>query len=239
MTASPPLPDAFLDACDRRSINLQPAQQEQLSRFAVLVTRKNSETNLLAAREVDDIFMRHIFDSLTLEPFLRHHASFIDIGSGGGFPGIPLAILLPETSITLLEATGKKADFLSATADRLELRNVTVLKRRAEEAGRDPLHRGKYPCAVARAVAPLRILVELALPLLETGGVLLAQKGRAAQQEIEEARHALDAVGSIVEAVHDVSLAPDHGAVVIELRKASPTPDNYPRRPGIPAKRPL
>ena len=164
----------------------------------------------------------------------------IDIGTGAGIPGIPIKIVRPQLVLTLLEATAKKTEFLRKAVEQLGLERVTIVAARAEELAHDPLHRARYSLAMAKAVAPLPVLVEISLPFLGPGGYLAAQKGSSAERELAEAARAIEVCGGEVAAMERFE-AP--GAAVkpalILIRKVSATPEAYPRRPGRPAKRPL
>jgi len=180
-----------------------------------------------------------IDDSLVLLDFLPPGPlRVIDVGSGGGLPGLPLKIARPELRLTLLEANHRKAAFLVQAAARLGLEGVEVLAERAEDAGRDPLHREAYDVAVARALAALPVLAELCLPLVAVGGRLLAMKTDAAA----EARAAEGVIrrlgGELVEVGAAASAARSLGQVVV-VAKVAPTPDEFPLRPGVPGRRPL
>jgi 16S rRNA (guanine527-N7)-methyltransferase len=164
----------------------------------------------------------------------------IDIGSGGGFPGVPIKIVKSDLEVTLLEANGKKATFLGELAKELGLSRVAVVNDRAELAAHDSNHREAYALAVARAVAPLRVLVELALPFVRLGGYLATPKGSGAQREVREAETALGTLGGEVSLVQKLELDwPGPTPTLVLVRKVSETPERYPRRPGMPAKRPL
>ncbi|HKZ50758.1 MAG TPA: 16S rRNA (guanine(527)-N(7))-methyltransferase RsmG, partial [Dehalococcoidia bacterium] len=164
----------------------------------------------------------------------------IDIGSGAGFPGLPMKIVRPALRLTLLESARKRADFLSNLVERLGLTEVAVVAARAETLARDPAHRESYDLALARALAPLPVLVELALPFLRLGGWLASPKGSGAAQEVEEAAGALVLCGGRVEGMERLAVpeTPSPPTLVL-VRKVAPTPERFPRRPGIPAKRPL
>jgi len=178
-----------------------------------------------------------VADSLVLLPFLGDARRVVDVGSGGGLPGLPLKIARPELEVTLIEADQAKAAFLVQAAARLGLRGVEVLAVRAEEAGRHARHREAYDVAVARAVAALPALVELCLPLVRVGGRLLAQK--TSGDEVAAAARALEMLGGEVVGVEAAgSSARDRGVVVI-VAKVRPTPEAYPRRAGVPAAKPL
>jgi len=164
----------------------------------------------------------------------------IDIGSGAGLPGIPLAVLRPAWQVTLLEATGKKARFLEQVVTDLALSNVGVIARRAEELGRDDRHRESYDLTVARAVGDTAVLAEYCLPLLRVGGVMLALKGASAPEEAARARPAIELLGGRVDEVRPYQLPGVPGARhLVRISKVAPTPGKYPRRPGVPRRKPL
>ena len=178
-------------------------------------------------------------DSLVLLDFLPSGSlRVIDVGSGGGLPGIPLKIARPELRLTLLEANRRKAAFLVQAVARLGLREVEIVARRAEEAGREPRHREAYDFAFARALAPMPVLAELCLPFVAVGGRLLAMKADSIA-EAEAARSVIERLGGELIAVSAAaSTARTLGQVVV-VEKVRPTPAEYPRRPGVPGRRPL
>lgn len=215
-----------------------------LARYGALLAEANRALNLTSLREPAEIERRHIGESLAVvrtlaaAGFLPEGARVIDVGSGGGLPGIPLAIARPDVRVTLLEATGKKAAFLEHAVAELGLGGVAVLAARAEEAAHVPEEREMYDLALARAVAPLATLVELTLPFVRGGGAVAAVKGSRADKEIAEAGGAIRRCGG--GAPETLPLPPDvpHLRLVI-VPKVAPTPPDLPRRPGMPAKRPL
>src|SRR6266508_3657941 len=178
-----------------------------------------------------------IEDSLVLLEHLGGASRLVDVGSGGGLPGLPLKIARPELAVTLVEADQAKAAFLVQACARLALDGVDVVARRAEVLGHEPGYREAFDVAVARALAPMPVLVELCLPLVRVGGRLLAQK--TDKEEIGAAGHALDVVGG---AVHSIVSAPSglrrFGTLII-VDKVRATPAEYPRRPGVPSRKPL
>lgn len=227
---------------------------DQLGRFQIYYETLidwNKRLNLTRITGYQEVQLKHFLDSLScwlaIErmpglPPDRAAVDFetIDVGSGAGFPGLALKLILPALRLTLLEATGKKAEFLEFLVQRLELSRVRVIKARAEELGQDPLHREQYDLVLARAVARMATLAELTLPLVRMGGWVIAQKGDDPLAEIEAARNAIVTLGGQVQGILPVQVpeleATRHLAV---LEKVAPTPAKYPRRPGMPAKRPL
>jgi 16S rRNA (guanine527-N7)-methyltransferase len=178
-----------------------------------------------------------VADSLVLLDHLGEAEKLVDIGSGGGLPGLPLKIMLPGLKITLVEADQAKAAFLVRACAELGLNDVEVLARRAEDVGRDPLYRESFDVAVARALAPMPVLVELCLPLVRVGGRLLAQKTES--EDVGGAGRAIDALGGALGSVVAAPSAARRGGTVVIVDKVRPTPQAYPRRPGVPARRPL
>ncbi|NCC53381.1 MAG: 16S rRNA (guanine(527)-N(7))-methyltransferase RsmG [Spartobacteria bacterium] len=231
-----PAPARFMDACADHALPLSQDRLDALSAYLTMLLAVNRQVNLTAVRDRDEAWMRHIFDSLLLWSHLPEQGCVLDVGSGGGLPAIPLAICCPHVRFTLLEATGKKARFLEQAKKTLALDNVGVVNARAETLAHDMRHREQYDRVTARAVAVLRVLLELTAPFLKPGACLLAMKGRGAEQELEEAQHAMDALGVVS---FQTDRLGDQGAVLLTLRKTTPTPSDYPRRPGIPNKRPL
>jgi 16S rRNA (guanine527-N7)-methyltransferase len=236
MTGCAPTPE-FLAAAEALGVQFDAGDLEKLQRYLELLLETTARFNLTAVTEPKQAWMRHVLDALTLLPVLDSCEAqrIIDVGSGGGVPGVPLAISRPRTQVMLLEATGKKAAFLEATAQELALGNVEVLRERAEVAGQDHHRlRGAFDVVVARAVGPLPVLIELTVPLAREGGLVLAIKGAKAAQEIAASKAALHALHA---AVIDTLPTPTGTIVVIEkLRK---TPRIYPRAAGEPTRRPL
>jgi 16S rRNA (guanine527-N7)-methyltransferase len=178
-----------------------------------------------------------IEDCLVLVEHLGGARKVVDVGSGGGLPGIPLKIARPEIELTLIEADQAKAAFLVHACARLGLEGVEVVARRAEEAGHDPRLREVFDVAVARALAPLPVLAELCLGLVRVGGRLLAQKTES--EDMGAAAHAIEVMGGAFAAVHASPSAARHAGTVVVIDKIGPTPAAYPRRPGLPNRKPL
>lgn len=222
-------------ALDRRQV-------EAFAWYAAELMEWNRRFNLTAVDEPAGIETKHFLDSLSCLRAMgpRPRGRLADVGSGAGFPGIPLKIALPELDVTLVEATGKKADFCRHVVEGLGLRRTRVLQARAEEAGRMPEHREAYDYAVARAVAALPTLVEYLVPLLKIKGTAIAQKGESGPAEAQAAEEGLRLLGGRVLQVIPVNLPRvAETRYLIVMEKVSATPDKYPRRPGMAARRPL
>jgi 16S rRNA (guanine527-N7)-methyltransferase len=238
-------PTLLFQEAGRLGLSLNAAQLDLFQRYYQELLAWNERVNLTTIVEWEAVQVQHLLDSLACALVLPAAArqspyAIVDVGAGAGFPGLPLRILLPQSRLTLIESVGKKAAFLRHVTALLRLDRVEVLAVRAEEAGRDPAHRQAYDLAVARAVATMATLAEYCLPLVRPGGLLVAQKGREVEEEVSAAGPALQILGGRLREVRPVQLpgleSPRH-LVVVE--KVQPTPERFPRRPGLPAKRPL
>lgn len=220
-------------ALDERQLGL-------LSRYAEELERWNAHTNLTAVSGREEIYRRHFLDSLSLAVYWGSPPdTLVDIGSGGGFPGLPLKILRPQLELTLVDSVGKKTEFLAHVARQLGLEGVRVRTARAEEIGRDPAERERHALVTARAVAELRVLVEYGLPLLRIGGRMLAPKGAAAYDEAAAAAGAIEQLGGELLGVEPVTLPGLEARAVVVIEKVAPSPARFPRPVGTPARRPL
>jgi 16S rRNA (guanine527-N7)-methyltransferase len=235
---------SFTAVINRLKISLTSSQLGAFDLYASRLLEENHRASLTSDNTREALYHRHFAESLSLLCGLEEldlvHPPVIDIGSGGGFPGIPIKIARPDLPIVLCEATAKKTRFLESVSAELGLSDVTVIQARAEDLGRDPDHREHYPLALARALAPLPVLLEVSLPLVTVGGILAAPKGSAGPRELEESTNALTTLGAEVEETRPLQVEGANAPMtLILIRKTSPTPDRYPRRPGIPRKRPL
>ena len=230
------------DAAALLGIRLSPRQISCFERYEKELLEWNARFNLTAIRETEGIRAKHFLDSLTCTLAWRDTppTSLIDIGTGAGFPGIPLKILYPGLSLVLVESVGKKAEFCRHVAATLGLDRVEVIQSRAEEVGQMAKFRERFDWAAARAVANLPILAEYLLPLVRVGGGMLAQKGESGPAEAHASERAIRLLGGRMRQLIKVDLpgvAEERYLVVID--KVAATPPNYPRRVGIPTKKPL
>jgi 16S rRNA (guanine527-N7)-methyltransferase len=228
-------------------LRLTAAQQAAFQLYYKELVAWNQKFNLTAITEYEQVQIRHFLDSLscllaeeTRQALNQPRSRLLDVGTGAGFPGIPLKLVCPDTRLTLLEATGKKVSFLEHVVAQLNLQQVMVIKGRAEELAHDPAHRQQYNLVLARAVADLPVVAEYTLPFCKLGGWVVAQKGEAGAAEAWTAERAITLLGGELRRVVPVELPglpEDRSLIVVE--KTGPTPGAYPRRPGIPSKRPL
>ena len=223
-------------------LRLSAKQEAALEWYGAELLRWNERMNLTAIRTPEDVRVKHFLDSLSVLTVTGclNGKRVVDVGTGAGFPGLVLKIACPQMRLTLVEAVGKKLNFCEHVAAELGLDGVEFLHARAEEIGRQDEHREAYDVAVARAVARLPVLAEYLLPLVRLGGVMVAQKGETAPQEVQAAQYAVGVLGGFLEKVQKVELPHiTEARYLVLVRKVAPTPARYPRRAGIPSKRPL
>lgn len=229
-------------------LSLTTRQLELFERYYLLLSSGGRRAGVTAVAGYEQVQQRHFLESLALAAALLEGGlldgssalSVLDLGAGGGFPGLPIKLLLPNLALTLLESSRRKGDFLREVVESLELEGVEVITSRAEELGRQEGYRERFDLVVARAVAPLGVLLELALPLLRLGGSLATPKGGRAQAEVEAAGPALSILGGAVIWERPLKV-PDavHRQTLVVVQKTGSTPDRYPRKAGMPKKRPL
>jgi len=199
----------------------------------------NAHTNLTAITETSDIVLKHFLDSLTvIQAIPKETQTLIDIGSGAGFPGLVIAIAKPNIHVTLLEAVEKKTSFLNHIVETLELVNVEVIHGRAEDLAKMPEYREQFDVATARAVAKLSVLSEYTLPFVKVGGMLIAQKAHH-ETELQDAHHALEILGGTIKNTIPVTTSGLEDRLLIIVEKIKNTPAEYPRRAGVPERKPL
>lgn len=235
------MPSLPREARDVLNIALPEAALPAFERYAELLVEWSRRFNLTAIRDREGIRTRHFLDSLScLAVMPEPSGRIVDVGAGAGFPGLVLKIARPAIRLTLVESVSKKAAFCRRVVEELGLEGVEVLAERAEDLGRDPAHREQYDWAVARALAAMPVLAEYLLPLLRVGGRMLAMKGEGGLAEGGDAGPAFETLGGQLTAHQSFEL-PGAGEkhLLLVVEKTSPTPERYPRRPGIPSKRPI
>ncbi len=215
--------------------DLSSEQLDQFETYYAMLADWNTRVNLTAITEPEDVAKKHFLDSLAAAPYLKANAAVADVGTGAGFPGLPLLILRPDLKLTLIDSLQKRLVFLEAVLKELKL-SAELVHARAEDAGQNPRYREKFDAALTRAVSALPVLCELTLPLVKVGGVSIAYKGDSAE-ELSASKNALSVLHATAERV---VIPADYGArELVILTKTGTTPKQYPRKAGTPAKNPL
>jgi len=213
---------------------------EKFAVYMELLREWNEKINLTAITDEEGILVKHFFDSCSISEFVDNNSKTIDVGTGAGFPGLPLKIVNDTLNLTLVDSLNKRIKFLNEVKNKLGLKNVETVHGRAEDVGIDNKYREKYDFAVSRAVAELRILVEYLLPLVKVGGKVIAMKGPNIDEEVENAKKAVKLLGGEIERIESFRLGnTDNERTVIIIKKIKNTESKYPRKAGIPRKNPL
>ena len=236
-------PEEFKQALVEKGITLTDNQMLQFAMYFKLLVEWNNKMNLTAITEEKEVYLKHFYDSIMLamaNDFSGENLSLCDVGSGAGFPSIPLKIVFPNLSITIVDSLNKRITFLKTLSDELGLDNVYLYHDRAETFGKNKDFRESFDYVTARAVARLNILTELCLPLVKKNGLFLAMKAAKSEEETEEAKKAISLLGGKLESEEDVTLpVTNDSRYIIAIRKKKETPNKYPRKPGMPNKQPL
>lgn len=204
-----------------------------------LLLEWNEKMNLTAITEGKDVILKHFIDSITINKYLQEKNRIMDIGTGAGFPGIPLKILNPQKEFILVDSLNKRIQFLEEVKRELELDNLTLIHSRVEDLAKNNNYRESADVAVSRAVANLRVLVEYMLPFVKKDGIVICMKGPNIEEELEESKNAIEILGGKIESIDNILLPEDLERNIVILRKIKNTPIKYPRKAGIPTKNPL
>lgn len=218
------------------NIEVTNRQLQQFERYADLLIEWNEKFNLTSITGREDIYVKHFYDSILPSLYRDLKGSLADVGSGAGFPGIPLKIMYPDLEVTLIEPTGKRCTFLNEVISQLSLDKITVVNMRSEDYARENV---RFDFVTARAVAELNILTELCLPLVKTNGHFIVMKGPKAYQELENASRAIRVLGGTVREVREIPLSSDQTRVLIDIQKTSGHDPKYPRNYSQIKKKPL
>ena len=236
----------LIEGASKLGIELDARQVDRFELYYRELIEWSEKTNLTAITDYSSVQVKHFLDSLTIvlalpeKEMQKPDFHIVDVGTGAGFPGVPLKIVFPRPRLVLIEPTTKKTDFLRHLISKLELGDIEVLNIRAEEAAHLPLYREQFDLALSRAVAPLPTLVELTLPFCRIGRRFVAQKKGEIEQEISRADKAIGAMGGKLGQIKKIELEEFNDArYLIIIDKMHPTPDKYPRRTGVPARRPI
>ena len=224
------------------SLELSATQLAQFEQLTGLLLDWNTRMNLTGITEPADIALKHYLDSLTVLKVLTKagRSRLLDVGTGAGFPGLPLAIVLPRLRVTLLDSTAKKLRFIEEAGRALGLDNIRIVHARAEDAGRDDAHRGTYDFVTARAVSRMPVLMECTLPMTKRGGLVIAMKGASAHEETRAAAKAISTLGGELAGIDEVRLPNlENPRFLVMVRKVGKTPRRYPRQAGTPSRDPI
>jgi len=234
--------DILNEACNNEGIEFNEEKYSKFIKYKEMIKEWNEKINLTAIVEDDEIIKKHFIDSIKVFKFekLKNGRKVIDIGTGGGFPGIPMKIVNPSTEVVLLDSLNKRINFLNEVIKDLELNNIRTIHGRAEDFARESRYREKFDVATSRAVANLTVLSEFCLPYVKVGGYFVAMKGPAIEEEMKDAKNAIKILGGQVEKIIEVDIEGsdlNHNLVVI--KKIKETPSKYPRKAGMVTKNPL
>lgn len=225
---------------EKMSISLNKEQYDQFYAYMVLLIEWNEKINLTAIIEPQEIILKHFVDSLTIAKYIEEGKTIIDMGTGAGFPGIPLKIYRNDVKVVLADSLNKRIKFLNEVIEKLQLKNIETIHCRAEELGKNKEYREKFDYATSRAVANLSTLSEYLLPFVKLNGSCIFMKTMEIDEELENAKKAIKILGGRIERVNKFEIPEsDLGRSIIIVKKEKQTPSKYPRKPGTPAKEPL
>ncbi|MDN6195080.1 MAG: 16S rRNA (guanine(527)-N(7))-methyltransferase RsmG [Atopostipes suicloacalis] len=236
-------PETFKKALEEKKLPIDTKKMKQFQKYLILLQEWNEKINLTAIIEDEDVYLKHFYDSLTLAKYVdfrEQPLKLCDVGSGAGFPSIPLKILFPEIEITIVDSLKKRINFLDILVKELGLEGVSLHHARAEDFGQDKKFRASFDLVTARAVARLSVLSEFCLPITKKQGVFAAMKGSQGEEELENAKKAIHTLGGKLRGLEKFELPLDAGErTIILIDKVKETPRKYPRQAGTPNKKPL
>lgn len=237
-------PEIFVEELANYGFKLSSKQKEQFATYYNKLIEFNKKVNLTRITDKNEVYLKHFFDSITplleFSDLFKGEKSLCDVGAGAGFPSLPIKILCPDLSITIVDSLGKRLKFLDELVSDLSLDKVTLVHSRAEDAGQNKNLREKFDLVTGRAVARMSVLSEYCLPLAKVDGYLVALKGPKAQDELAEAKNAIEVLGGSVKEVKELTLPDtDDERTLIVVKKVKATPKKYPRQAGTPNRKPL
>lgn len=228
----------LIEKADKINIKINDEKADKFYKYMNMLLEWNEKINLTAITDPKDIILKHFIDSATILKYIEKNKDIIDVGTGAGFPGIPLNILKDDNKYILIDSLNKRINFLNETINTLKLENIQTVHSRIEDFAKN--NREKYDIATSRAVAPLNILLEYLIPLVKVGGICICMKGSNLSEEVENSKKSLDVLGGKIENIEKIML-PDSDIVrnIIIVRKIKQTSTKYPRKAGIPSKEPI
>lgn len=230
----------FVTYLSELNLKLNEKQIRQFYMYMNLLLEWNKKINLTAITQEDEIVLKHFVDSLTIVKYLKEGTTVIDVGTGAGFPGIPIKIFREDVNVVLMDSLNKRLKFLDEVIKELELKKISTIHSRAEELARSKKYRASFDVATSRAVANLSTLAEYMLPFVSLGGQCICMKGSEVEEELEQAKNAISILGGKINTINTFDLPKsDMGRNIIVIDKVRKTPEKYPRKPGTPAKEPI
>lgn len=223
---------------EKIGIKLPNEQLNEFYEYMQLLLEWNEKMNLTAITDPEEVIKKHFVDSITIKKYIKEENRLIDVGTGAGFPGIPLKIVDKSIKLTLLDSLNKRINFLNEIIEKLNLKEVNTIHSRAEEYAKNKA-RESYDVAVSRAVADLPILLEYLMPYVKLNGICICMKGPKAQEELERSKKAINILGGKLEKVEKITIDEEMERNLIIIRKIKDTPNKYPRKAGIPTKNPI
>ena len=228
----------FCEECTKNGIS-NPKNIDLFYKYMKLLLEWNTKVNLTAIKDENEFIVKHFIDSLTINSLIKDKKSVIDVGSGAGFPGVPLKLFNVEQFYTLVDSVNKKVNVLNDIIEKLELNNIKAIHTRAEELAQDVNYREKFDVAVSRAVSNMTTLVEYLIPFVKVGGLIICMKGPNFKEELNDSNKAINILGGRVEQVESFNINGELERNIIVIRKIKNTPKSYPRGQGKPLKEPI
>lgn len=231
---------SLLEKLKKINVDITEEQTEKLYKYMQLLIEWNEKINLTAIIEPEDIILKHFVDSLTISKEIFENSKVADIGTGAGFPGIPLKIVNPKSEIVLIDSLNKRINFLNEVINKNKLEGITAVHARAEEIGHNKNYRNQFDFVTSRAVAKLNVLLEYMLPLVKVGGKCICLKGPNIEEELKEAKNAMEILGGEIEKIEEITLPDsDNKRTIIVIIAVKQLPNTYPRKAGTPTISPL
>lgn len=232
--------DKLINLANKIDVKLNNIQVEKFYKYMNLLIEWNKMMNLTAITEPNEVILKHFIDSLSINKYVGDFENIIDIGTGAGFPGIPLSIVNSNCKITLMDSLNKRIKFLDEVSNEILAKNIDTIHARAEELAKNKNFREKFDCATSRAVASLNVLLEYMLPFVKVGGYCICMKGSNVEEEILNSKKSLEILGGVIENVLSFKLPEsDLGRSIVIIKKIKQTPNKYPRKAGTPIKEPI
>ena len=232
--------EIMISYAEKINIKFTEEQLNQFYEYMNLLLEWNEKINLTAITDPNEVILKHFIDSLTINKYIKENSTFADVGTGAGFPGIPLKILRPDLKITLVDSLNKRINFLNEVINKLNLVNIETVHSRIEDFGKDKKYRESFDFVTARAVANLAVLSEYLLPIAKVGGQCVCMKGSSVEEELSNGKNAIKVLGGKIKNIDEFVLPDsDMSRNVIIIDKIKNTPNKYPRKAGIPVKEPL